>query len=303
MRTAVITGGAGGLGRALTMALVAKGWNVAVLDLPGAQLDAVAGPAVRAYACDVTAADAVAEVCARVVEDHASIDLVVYNAGITQIGLFAETPLSAHRRVFEINYFGAVNVAAALLKPVRRTRGTHLAISSVAGFAPLHRRTAYSASKHALEGLTESLRQEIAPFGVRVSIVEPGFVRSGLRDTCRRDAPAFEIYQPQRDTALAAFDRRVQNGAPPETVARAIHAILQADAPRLRYAVGSDAQAVALGKRLAPYALFEQGYRLILGLDRWQDAARRVLPLPALAAVVVALGLRAWRFWSAGRQR
>lgn len=180
MRTAAITGGAGGLGRALTKALVAKGWNVAVLDLPGAQLDAVAGPSVRAYACDITDADAVAEVCRRVVGDHASIDLVVYNAGITQIGLFAETPLSAHRRVFEINYFGAVNVAAALLEPVRRARGTHLAISSVAGFSPLHRRTAYSASKHALEGFFRTLREEEREFGVHVSIAMPSFVATNI---------------------------------------------------------------------------------------------------------------------------
>lgn len=187
MRTAVITGGAGGLGRALTQALVAKGWSVAVLDLPGAELDAVAGPSVRAYACDVTDAAAVAGVCGRVVEEHPSIDLVIYNAGITQIGLFADTPLAAHRRVFDINYFGALHVAAALLEPVRRSRGVHLAISSVAGFAPLHRRTAYSASKHALEGFFRTLREEEREHGIAVAIAMPSFVATNVGRPDHRD--------------------------------------------------------------------------------------------------------------------
>src|SRR5690606_22895643 len=160
MKTAVITGGAGGLGRALTAALVARGWRVAALDLPGPALAGCVGPSVTAHACNVTDAEQVNAVCARIVADHASIDLVIYNAGITQIGLFAETTLAAHQRVMEINYFGALTIAAALLEPVRKAQGAHLAISSVAGFAPLHRRTAYSASKHALEGFFRTLREE-----------------------------------------------------------------------------------------------------------------------------------------------
>ena len=180
MKTAVITGGAGGLGRALTQALVASGWHVAVLDLPGPDLDRVASPTVAAHACDLTDADAVASVCRRLRNECASIDLVVYNAGITQIGLFAETSLAAHRRVFDVNYFGAIHVAAELLEPIRRSRGVHLAISSVAGFAPLYRRSAYSASKHALEGFCRTLREEEREFGVDVLIAAPSFVATNV---------------------------------------------------------------------------------------------------------------------------
>lgn len=180
MKTAVITGGAGGLGRALTSALVARGWDVAVLDLPGPELDAACGRSVRTYACDITDNAAVVATCARICADHAAIDLVVYNAGITQIGLFADTPLGAHRRVFDVNYFGAVRIAAALLDAVRRSRGTHLAISSVAGFAPLYKRSAYTASKHALEGFFRTLREEERQFGVRVAIAMPSFVATNI---------------------------------------------------------------------------------------------------------------------------
>lgn len=180
MSLAVITGGAGGLGRALAAALVARGWQVALLDLPGAGLDAAAGPGIRAYPCDVTDEAATAAVCAQVAADHASVDLVVYNAGVTHIGLFAETAIATHRRVMEINHFGALTVAAALLPAVRAAKGTHLAISSVAGFAPLYRRTAYSASKHALEGFFRTLREEERPHGVRVAIAMPSFVATNL---------------------------------------------------------------------------------------------------------------------------
>lgn len=180
MKTAVITGGAGGLGRALTQALVAKGWHVVVLDLPGRELDAAASASVSVHACDLTDPDAVASVCRRLRNERASIDLVVYNAGITHIGSFAETTLAAHRRVFEVNYFGAIHVAAALLEPVRQSRGVHLAISSVAGFTPLYRRSAYSASKHALEGFFRTLREEEREFGVDVLIAAPSFVATNI---------------------------------------------------------------------------------------------------------------------------
>ncbi|MGB6118017.1 MAG: SDR family NAD(P)-dependent oxidoreductase [Mesorhizobium sp.] len=180
MKTAVITGGAGGLGRALSLQLIERGWRVAVLDLPGPALDACASDTIRTYACDVTDAQAVATACDQIRSDHPSIDLVVYNAGITQIGLFADTPLAAHRRVIEINYFGAVHVCAALLGDLRASRGAHLAISSVAGFAPLHRRTAYSASKHAMEGFFRTLREEERELGVHVAIAAPSFVATNI---------------------------------------------------------------------------------------------------------------------------
>ncbi|MGE3305865.1 MAG: SDR family NAD(P)-dependent oxidoreductase [Rhizobiaceae bacterium] len=180
MKTAVITGGAGGLGQALARALVERGWSVAIIDLPGSELDAAAQPSVRTYACDITDADAVASTCRQIRADHASVDLAIYNAGITHIGLFADTSPAAHRKVFEVNYFGAVHIAAHLLPAIRQSRGIHLAISSVAGFAPLHRRTAYSASKHALEGFFRTLREEEREHGVAVLIAAPSFVATNI---------------------------------------------------------------------------------------------------------------------------
>lgn len=183
-RTAVITGGAGGLGKALASALRTDGWFTVLVDLPGDALETAAleaGPDnASAHGCDLTDPDQTARTCARIIAERPSIDMVIYNAGITQIGPFAEMSLDTHRTVMEVNYFGAAHVAHGLLGAVRKSRGTHLAISSVAGFTPLVKRCAYAASKHALEGFFKTLRVEEKPFGVTVAIAAPSFVATNL---------------------------------------------------------------------------------------------------------------------------
>lgn len=176
-RVAVITGGAGGLGQALMRRLLADDWRVVLVDLPGAlQVLQPESDRVEHFACDLTNEDAVASVCAEISMRHPALDLVIHNAGVTQIGLFDETTLASQRLVMEINYFGSVRMAAGLLKAVRAGGGTHLAVSSVAGFAPLYKRTAYAASKHALNGFFSSLASEEARHGVNVVIAAPSFV-------------------------------------------------------------------------------------------------------------------------------
>jgi NAD(P)-dependent dehydrogenase (short-subunit alcohol dehydrogenase family) len=180
-KTAVITGGAGGLGRALDARLRARGWSTVLVDLPGPPLAAVEPLADRmTIGCDLTDPDALAAACDRVRADCASVDLVIYNAGVTRIGPFGETPQEAHRAVFEINYFAAVAMARHLQDAVRQARGIHLAISSVAGFTPLFHRTAYAGSKHALEGFFKSLRAEEAAHGVACLIAAPSFVATNI---------------------------------------------------------------------------------------------------------------------------
>jgi len=176
-RVAVITGGAGGLGQAFARQLLTDDWRIVLVDLPAA-LEALrpGDPRVERFACDLTDDAAVTEVCREISARHPALDLVIHNAGVTQIGLFEDTSLASQQRVMEINYFGSVRVAAGLLGAVRTGRGTHLAISSVAGFAPLYKRTAYAASKHALNGFFMSLASEEARHGVNVVIAAPSFV-------------------------------------------------------------------------------------------------------------------------------
>ncbi len=175
-RVAVITGAAGGLGGALAARLVTRGWQVWALDLPSPALDAMAGPQVTPLGLDLTEDAAVAEAAARITATTPAIDLVIHAAGITHIRALADSDLASHRRVMAINHFAAVALTRHLLPAVRRARGVHLAVSSVAGFAPLHHRTAYAASKHALEGFFKSLASEEAPHGVACLIAAPSFV-------------------------------------------------------------------------------------------------------------------------------
>lgn len=219
MSTAVITGGAGGLGRALTAALVARDWQVLVLDLPGPSLDAIQGPNVIALPCDLADDAQTVAMCHKISTDYPALDLVIYNAGITQITEFSGSDLQAHRRVFEINYFGAVTVARHLLMAVRRAKGVHLAVSSVAGFSPLYHRTSYAASKHALEGFFKSLASEERAHGVASLIAAPSFVATNIgqphasSDGIMRpgSAPDGIAYMPAETAAqiiLSAYDKR-----------------------------------------------------------------------------------------------
>jgi len=177
MKTAVITGGAGGLGQAMARGLQAAGWHTALIDLPGGDLAGLAQTAAQSlWACDLTDGAQVEATANAIRTARPSIDLLICNAGITHIGLFADSQVTAHRRVFEVNYFAAVAITKAFLTDIRAARGTHLAISSVAGFTPLYKRTAYAASKHALEGFFTSLRAEESAYGVTTLIAAPSFV-------------------------------------------------------------------------------------------------------------------------------
>ena len=183
MKTAVISGGAGGLGRALTARLIDQGWHVVALDI---DISAIAeNDQLSAYQVDLTDSAALDKTVAKILTAHASIDLVIYNAGVSLIGNFETTKDTAHRRLFEINYFSATALARGFLEAIRASKGSHLAISSVAGFSPLYHRTAYAASKHALEGFFASLRSEEDEHGVRTLIAAPNFVATNIGD----DAP------------------------------------------------------------------------------------------------------------------
>lgn len=178
MKTAVITGGAGGLGQALSRDLQVRGWRVVLIDLDVSRLQTTDTQSL--VECDLTDPVQLKHAAEGIIAQYDAIDLVIYNAGITQIGAFEDQSDLSHRKVFEINYFAAVSLAHLLLDAIRRAKGTHLAISSVAGFAPLYHRTSYAASKHALEGFFKSLRSEEKIHGVHVQIAAPSFVATNI---------------------------------------------------------------------------------------------------------------------------
>lgn len=185
-RTVVVTGAAGGLGAALCHRFGAVGARVVALDSDRRGLDALAprlaqaGVEAMTVPCDVTSESECIGAMAAARRRFGGIDVLVNNAGISHRSAFERTELRVIRRVMEVNFFGAVHCTQAALPDLIARRGIVVAISSVAGFAPLIARTGYAASKHALHGFFESLRSEVDSRGVHVLIVCPTFVRTGI---------------------------------------------------------------------------------------------------------------------------
>lgn len=186
-KVVLITGAAGGIGTALAQRFASAGARVALGDLDPERLAATAGGlaggnAVLAIPFDVTNFEACRDAVAYVVAEWGGIDVVVNNAGITHLSLFRDTDPAVIRRVMDVNLFGAVNTTSAALPHLLASNGRIVTVSSVAGVAPLASRTGYSASKHALHGLFDSLRAELRGSGVSVTIVCPQFVNTAIGD-------------------------------------------------------------------------------------------------------------------------
>ena len=186
MASVVVTGAAHGLGAALAEGFVRRGDSVALLDLDAAAAAERAaalekhGAPVLGIGCDVTSSSDCTAAIGQVVSAWGGVDVLVANAGITHVGRVEETDGAVFRRVMDVNFFGAVHATRAALASLRERRGHVVALSSVAGFAPLATRAGYAASKHAVEGFFATLRAECEGDGLAVTLVRPSFVRTGI---------------------------------------------------------------------------------------------------------------------------
>lgn len=210
MRTAVVTGGASGIGRALAAALVARGVHVTVADLDGAGAERVAAelsgdPAGGAVgvALDVTDAAAVADVIRSVKAEHGRLDMVFNNAGIGVGGRTEELTLDHWNRAIDVNLRGVVHgVHAAYPIMVEQGFGHIVNTASLAGLTPAPLMAPYTTTKHAVVGLSVSLRAEAACRGVKVSAVCPAFVDTAILDNTNPGLPQTEVATSARETAL-----------------------------------------------------------------------------------------------------
>lgn len=185
-KVVVITGGAGGIGMALARAFGGVGAKVGIIDLPSSPLGEAqreleaAGIEAVALPCDITMREQVPHAMDSVRSAFGGIDVLINNAGIVHRSAFAETKPEVFRRVMEVNLFGALHCTQVCLPDLIERQGLIIAVSSIAGLAPLYGRSGYAASKHAMHGLFESLGAEVAEHGVGVLMVCPSFVETGL---------------------------------------------------------------------------------------------------------------------------
>lgn len=257
-RTLVISGASSGIGRAAAARLGREGWRVLAgvrNDAAAAELDALPGvSAVRLDIGDETSIAALAERLAG--EPRALLGGLVNNAGTAVGGAVESLPLSEWRRQFETNFFGHVALTRALLPRLRRDRGRILFTSSVGGFSATPFLAPYNASKFAIEGLADALRQEVADLGVHVAVIQPGATATqmiaGADETTRRGLAYLEADAPEHYRRVGAAIGRAfaeempKHAVDPDVVARAISHALSAPVPRTRYRVGRDTRIQAL---------------------------------------------------------
>lgn len=257
-KVVLITGASSGIGRACAERLSARGHTVY-----GTSRKPSSGPTgYRMLELDVTQDDSVQKAVATVLEEQGHLDAVVNNAGYALAGPVEETSLEEARRQFDTNVFGVLRVCQAVL-PSMRARGSGLIInmSSLGGVVGLPFQGLYSASKFALEGLTESLRQEVAAFGIQVTLLQPGDVRTPITENRVRAqrSGSGSAYQRAFETALGIIEKEERAGAPVELVAKQVQELVERKQVNVRYSVGHLSQRLLTHtKSVLPARLFER---------------------------------------------
>jgi NAD(P)-dependent dehydrogenase (short-subunit alcohol dehydrogenase family) len=264
MRTALVTGASSGIGRACAVALVSSGWRV----LAGVRREGDAPEGTEEVLLDVTDAEQIREAAGRVEE----LDGLVNNAGIAVAAPLEMVPPEELRYQLEVNLVGQIAVTQAVLPALRRAKGRIVFMGSIAGRSALPFLSPYAASKHALEAVADSLRLELRPFGIHVSIVEPGTIKTKIWSTsaARADellASADGQIGERYAERIAAFRqialRRGASGASAEAVVKVVVDALTAERPKTRYLVGRDARLRAGFERL-PDRLRDRIYERVL---------------------------------------
>ncbi len=256
---AIVTGASGGIGEATARALHAAGHRVfgTYRRPPASRL-----PGVEYVVCDVTSDESVKTAVGEVLAKAGRIDLLVNNAGVGLVAGAEESSLEQAKSLFEVNLFGLIRMTKAVLPTMRRQRaGRIVNISSVMGLIPAPFMALYSASKHAVEGYSESLDHETRGSGVRVVLVEPAYTRTSFEGNVYQADQQLEAYQPARSNAEAVMRDAMKVADSPELVASAVVKASTAVNPHRRYTAGRAARQISLLRRFVPAAAFDKSLR------------------------------------------
>ena len=250
----LVTGAGRGMGTDIARAALTAGHAVVATGRDPDRVSAALGAHddLLTVALDVTDPAGVQAAVDAAVERFGRIDVLVNNAGNFYAGFFEEITPEDYRAQIETNLFGPLNVTRAVLPVMRAQRsGLVVTISSTAGVVGQELCTAYAASKFALEGWSESLTPEVAPFGIRTMLVEPGFFRTDLlgQDSTRYAEPAIADYTERTHQTVAAWNSmNGRQGGDPAKLARGLVRLAGSDEPPVRWVAGADAVAGAEGK-------------------------------------------------------
>jgi NAD(P)-dependent dehydrogenase (short-subunit alcohol dehydrogenase family) len=260
----LVTGASSGIGAAIVSRLAKDGHRVIGTCRKG---DLKNPDGTEMLPLDVTSDDSVGACIRTVLEREGRIDVLVNNAGYLQGGAIEEVTLEQARAEFETNYFGVVRMVRAVVPAMRAQKsGLVATTSSLAGLVPLPFWGHYNASKFAVEGLMETLRHELRPFGIQVAMVEPGSIKTPFYQAPQ--ARAMPEYAPWRDRFLEAMKGFERKAPGPEVVAEVFARLLRSKHPPLHNTVTLEAKLFPLLRWLLPPSMFEAGVRSSFKLDQ-----------------------------------
>lgn len=278
MQSALVTGSSTGIGRATVLHLDRAGWRVFAgvrKEEDAEALRAEASERLTPVILDVTDAEQVAAAAELIAgQTGGRLDGLVNNAGVSVPSPLETIPMEDFRRQIEVNLTAQVTVTQALLPQIRSAAGRIVFITSIGGRIAFPLTGAYHAAKFGLEAVGDIFRQELAPWGISVSIVEPGSIATEIWDRGEREADAVGERSPAREElygkAIAGYRKVVRSvadrGIPPEKVAETIEHALTARRPRTRYLVGLDARFQARAKPFIPTRVFDRIVARVMGL-------------------------------------
>jgi NADP-dependent 3-hydroxy acid dehydrogenase YdfG len=251
----LITGASSGIGKATALMLAKEGYRVFAGARRVEKMEAMRAANIEPIALDVTDGESVAEAVRTIMERAGRLDILVNNAGYGLYGILEEVPHEEAQRQFDVNVFGLMTMTRAVL-PVMRAQGGGriINISSVAGKFVTPVSGWYAASKHAVEALSDALRIEVAPFGVKVVLIEPGAIRTEFEDTAVQQLEStrqMDVYSQMATKFKTLVQNNYRNAPGADVVAKTIVRAVHAANPRARYAFPMDSRMLILVRRLA----------------------------------------------------
>lgn len=247
-KVALVTGSSSGIGFETALALARNGYHTYATMRDIRKGDEVLEIAkkenldIKVIELDVNKEDTIKKAVEEIIRDKNRIDVLVNNAGYFLVGCLEDLTISDLKDQFETNFFGAIRMIQAVLPTMRiQKSGTIVNVSSVAGRIGFPVTPGYISSKFALEGLSESMRYELFPFGIKTIIIEPGVIKTNLfatlKKTTRQDSP----YKEMTEKVMNGLLMMSEMGTPPQEVAKTIVKAVSLDNPLPRYPVGNDA--------------------------------------------------------------
>jgi NAD(P)-dependent dehydrogenase (short-subunit alcohol dehydrogenase family) len=257
-KVVLITGGSSGIGKSIGEFLHQKGFVVYGTSRNPEKITNSIFPLV---ALDVRDKQSIVNCVAEVIQKSGRLDIVINNAGVGITGPIEEIPTEEIRNNFETNLFGPIEVMKSVLPQMREQKsGLIINITSIAGYMGLPYRGIYSASKGALELITEALRMEVKSFGIQITNVAPGDFATNIA-AGRYHAPVVNgsVYEVPYGNTLKEMDSHVDSGSNPNEMAEAIFAIIQTDKPKIHYKIGAFMQKFSIVlKRILPDTVYEK---------------------------------------------